>query len=107
MHIVNAENFKGPSPRWIDEGMAMTTETDAEKSKFSRMLSQFMQQGRIPNFNQIAEQKQYIADIATYGTENRVKIAQLKAVKILRSKDASSLSDEEYIQTIQKVTNNW
>ena len=63
MHMITADAFQQPTPRWIDEGIATTTETTNEQQKHKMMLSQFMQQRRIMDFSSVMGMKEYPSDM--------------------------------------------
>lgn len=66
MHMVTAEAFQRMTPRWIDEGIATTTETETGgQAKLKNLLNQFMQQGRIKDFSSIMNKKEYPRDMLT------------------------------------------
>jgi len=62
-HMVFASHFRGPLPRWADEGGATSVEHPSEKAKHQKMLIQFLQTGRGIAFNQMFAMTEYPADV--------------------------------------------
>jgi hypothetical protein len=58
-HMIYASRFRRPLPRWADEGGATTVENIAERSKYQRMLDQFLRTGRGIAFNRMFAMTDY------------------------------------------------
>jgi hypothetical protein len=62
-HMIYASHFRQPLPRWADEGGATTVENIAERTKYQRMLDQFLRTGRGIAFSRMFAMTEYPPDV--------------------------------------------
>jgi hypothetical protein len=62
-HMIFACRFRGPLPRWADEGGATSVEHSSERAKHYRMLVQFLRSSRGIAFNRMFSMDEYPRDI--------------------------------------------
>ncbi|MEM0465932.1 MAG: hypothetical protein QXW97_04510, partial [Candidatus Pacearchaeota archaeon] len=62
MHTISAEYFGQPLPRFIDEGIAQTTESDIDKKRSADLLINLLQQGRKYDINTLIRMQEYPQD---------------------------------------------
>jgi hypothetical protein len=62
-HMIYASHFRQPLPRWADEGGATTVENISERTKYQRMLDQFLRTGRGIAFNRMFAMTEYPSDV--------------------------------------------
>jgi hypothetical protein len=62
-HMIFASQFRRPLPRWADEGGATTVENISERSKYQRMLDQFLRTGRGIAFSRMFAMTDYPHDV--------------------------------------------
>ncbi len=62
-HMIYASHFRQPLPRWADEGGATTVENIAERTKYQRMLDQFLHTGRGIAFGRMFAMTEYPPDV--------------------------------------------
>jgi hypothetical protein len=62
-HTIFASYFRGPLPRWADEGACTTMEHPSEVSKQERMLIDFLKTGRGIPFSDMFAMKEYPKDV--------------------------------------------
>ncbi|MBR5711931.1 MAG: hypothetical protein IKX40_14350 [Thermoguttaceae bacterium] len=61
-HTIFACRFRQPVPRWVDEGAATSVEHISEKTKYRRMLVEFLQTNRGIAFRTMVNAKEYPPD---------------------------------------------
>jgi hypothetical protein len=62
-HMIFASHFRQPLPRWADEGGATTVENISERTKYQRMLDQFLRTGRGIAFSRMFAMTEYPSDV--------------------------------------------
>ena len=62
-HMIYASHFRQPLPRWADEGGATTVENISERTKYQRMLDQFLRTGRGIAFGKMFAMTEYPPDV--------------------------------------------
>ncbi len=62
-HMIYASHFRQPLPRWADEGGATTVENISERTKYQRMLDQFLRTGRGIAFSRMFAMTEYPPDV--------------------------------------------
>jgi RNA polymerase sigma factor (sigma-70 family) len=58
-HCVMADHFRGPLPRWADEGMALLTETEEEQSRYRLLAQRGVNTGDLVSVRALLEAKEY------------------------------------------------
>jgi hypothetical protein len=61
--MIYASHFRQPLPRWADEGGATTVENISERTKYQRMLDQFLRTGRGIAFGKMFAMTEYPPDV--------------------------------------------
>jgi hypothetical protein len=68
-HTVFAYHFRHPTPRWADEGGAVLSEDDAERSRHDQLCRQLLNQGRAMPLRRLFALKEYPPDVMTLYAE--------------------------------------
>ena len=65
-HTIIASYLRGPAPRWLDEGMATSVESQEERSRYRSMLVDFLRSKRGLAFNDMVSTKEYPDDLTPF-----------------------------------------
>lgn len=65
-HTILASYLRAPAPRWLDEGMATSVESDVERVRYRTMLVDFLQTKRGIPFNDMISMKEYPDDLTPF-----------------------------------------
>src|SRR5262249_9778527 len=68
-HAVLAAHFRGPVPRWADEGVAILSECGAEHKRHDQILAQLLRSGRALRLSHLLPLKEYPSDRITLYTQ--------------------------------------
>ncbi len=69
-HTLIASYFRTPAPRWIDEGMATTVESESERNRYRTMLMDFLHNDRGISFNEMVATKEYPQDLTPFYSQS-------------------------------------
>lgn len=65
-HAIVASYLRAPAPRWLDEGMATSVESDVERNHYRSMLVSFLRNKRGIAFNDMISMKEYPEDLTPF-----------------------------------------
>lgn len=65
-HTLLASYLHGPAPRWLDEGIATTVESNEERRRYRTMLVDFLHTQRGIAFNDMVSMKEYPKDLTPF-----------------------------------------
>jgi hypothetical protein len=118
-HMIYASHFRQPLPRWADEGGATTVENISERTKYQRMLDQFLRTGRGIAFGKMFAMTEYPPDVMPLYAqcyslaEYLIQIGgRRKYIEFLdeglQNKDWSAAVDHNYgVKDLGQLQNTW
>jgi len=65
-HTLIASYFRSPAPRWIDEGMATSVESESERNRYRSQLMDYLHNDRGIAFNEMVSAKEYPRDLTPF-----------------------------------------
>jgi hypothetical protein len=69
-HTILASYLRAPAPRWLDEGMATSVESYAERMNYRTMLVEFLHTNRGIAFNDMVSMKNYPEDLTPFYSQS-------------------------------------
>ena len=69
-HTILASYLRAPAPRWLDEGMATSVESDVERMRYRTMLVDFLHTKRGIPFNDMISMKEYPKDLTPFYSQS-------------------------------------
>ena len=69
-HVVLADHFKKPLPRWADEGIALASESEEERARHAGLFAEAANAGRLIQVKALLAAREYPTDVGGFFAES-------------------------------------
>lgn len=112
-HVVLADHFGKPLPRWADEGIALLGESEEEQARHTRLCADVLNAGRGLQVKALLETREYPRDVMAFFAESfwfakvltgrKDRAALMNFVRTGMAKDWPTAAREVYAATLDEL----